>query len=63
MSSDRYNNGDEVRNSNEPIRKQLGRYLSVVPGSLLQFNDLPPLFKVLPVKLGMQIRPVAIVRL
>lgn len=38
-----------------------GRYLSVVPGSLLQFTDLPSPFKVLPVKLAIQTRPVAIV--
>jgi hypothetical protein len=40
-----------------------GRYLSVVPGSLLQFTDLPSPFKILPVKLAMQTRPVAIVAL
>lgn len=40
-----------------------GRYLSVVPSSLLHFIDLPSPFKVLPVKLAIQPRPVAIVTL
>jgi DNA-binding transcriptional LysR family regulator len=40
-----------------------GRYLSVVPGSLLHFSDLPSPFKVLPIELAIQPRPVAIVTL
>ncbi len=40
-----------------------GRYLSVVPGSLLHFADLPSPLKVLPVKLAIRTRPVAIVAL
>ena len=40
-----------------------GRYLSVVPGSLLHFTDVPSLLKVVPVKLPIQPRPVAIVTL
>ena len=40
-----------------------GRYLSVVPGSLLHFSDVPSLLKVVPVKLPIQPRPVAIVTL
>jgi DNA-binding transcriptional LysR family regulator len=40
-----------------------GRYLSVIPASLLHFTDFPSPLKVLPVKLGIQPRPVAIVTL
>ena len=40
-----------------------GRYLSVVPGSLLHFADVPSPLKVLPVKLPIPTRPVAIVTL
>ena len=40
-----------------------GRYLSVVPGSLLHFSDVASLLKVVPVKLPIQPRPVAIVTL
>ena len=40
-----------------------GRYLAVVPGSLLHFTDSPSPLKVLPVKLPVGPRPVAIVRL
>jgi DNA-binding transcriptional LysR family regulator len=38
-----------------------GRYLAVVPGSLLHFTDSPSPFKVLPVRLPIGPRPVAIV--
>ena len=38
-----------------------GRYLAVVPGSLLHFTDSPSPLKVLPVKLPVGPRPVAIV--
>ena len=40
-----------------------GRYLSVVPASLLHFGDLPSPLKVLPVDLAIEPRPVAIVTL
>ena len=40
-----------------------GRYLSVVPRSLLQFGDLGSSLKVLPVKLPIEPRSVAIVTL
>jgi DNA-binding transcriptional LysR family regulator len=48
------------------LRKRLlgtGRYLSVFPMSLLQFGDLHSSLKVLPVKLPIEPRPVAIVTL
>ena len=40
-----------------------GRYLSVLPRSLLQFADLRSSLKVLPVKLPIEPRPVAIITL
>jgi DNA-binding transcriptional LysR family regulator len=40
-----------------------GRYLAVVPGSLLHFTDSPSPLKVLPIKLPVGPRPVAIVSL
>lgn len=40
-----------------------GRYLTVLPGSLLRFTDLPASLKALPVKLPIEPRPVAIVAL
>jgi DNA-binding transcriptional LysR family regulator len=40
-----------------------GRYLSVMPHSLLQFNSMRSSLKVLPVKLAIEPRPVAIVTL
>jgi DNA-binding transcriptional LysR family regulator len=40
-----------------------GRYLSVVPSTLLRFTNLPRSLKALPVKLPIQPRPVAVVTL
>ena len=40
-----------------------GRYLSVLPRSLMQFADLRSTLKVLPVKLPIEPRPVAIITL
>jgi DNA-binding transcriptional LysR family regulator len=40
-----------------------GRYLSVVPRSLLHFNGMRSSLKVLPVKLPIEPRPVAIITL
>ena len=40
-----------------------GRYLSVMPRSLLQFNGMQSSLKVLPVKLSIEPRPVAIITL
>jgi DNA-binding transcriptional LysR family regulator len=40
-----------------------GRYLTVMPRSLLRFTDMPALLKELPVKLPIKPRPVAIVAL
>jgi DNA-binding transcriptional LysR family regulator len=48
------------------LRRRLletGRYLSVIPSSLLEFSDLKHSLKPLPVQLPIEPRPVAIVTL